>query len=170
MLGRIYVPIRMGGRLVGWQGRYAGELDWGATGKPKYYNAPGMRKGQLLYNYDQALRQPLVVVVEGVTDVWRVGPAGVALFGKSASPEQARLLAAGWHGKPVVVLLDADAADEAEKVRRQVAALHPEQVVVVTLPDGLDPGSCPRDELWKYLLDQAIRQGANLPAEQVVAA
>jgi hypothetical protein len=169
MLGRIYVPIRMGGRLVGWQGRYDGELDWAATGRPKYYNAPGMRKGQLLYNYDQALRQPLVVVVEGVTDVWRVGPAGVALFGKSASPEQARLLAAGWHGKPVVVLLDADAPEEAEKVRKQVAALHPEQVVVVTLPEGMDPGSCPRDELWGLVRAEAARQGANLPAGSVAA-
>ena len=86
------------------------------------------------------------------------------MFGKSASPEQARLLAAGWHGKPVVVLLDADAAEEAERVRRQVAALHPEQVIVVTLPDGLDPGSCPRDELWEFLRAEAARQGANLPA------
>jgi hypothetical protein len=169
MVGRVYVPIRMGGRLVGWQGRYAGELDWGATGKPKYYNAPGMRKGQLLYNYDQALRQPCVVVVEGVTDVWRVGLPAVALFGKSATQEQARHLAAGWHGKPVVILLDADATEEAEKVRHQVAALHPGQVVVVTLPDGLDPGSCPRDELWDFLRAEAKRQGANLPADSAVA-
>jgi hypothetical protein len=170
MATRLYIPIRMGGRLVGWQGRYAGELDWGAAGKPKYYNAPGMRKGQLLYNYDQALRQPLVVVVEGVTDVWKVGPAGVALFGKSASPEQARLLAAGWHGKPVVVLLDADATEEAEKVRQQVTALHPEQVIVVTLPEGMDPGSCPRDVLWRFVRAEAARQGANLPAGSEAAA
>jgi DNA primase len=170
MVTRLYVPIRMGGRLVDWQGRYAGELDWGATGKPKYYNAPGMRKGQLLYNYDQALRQPFVVVVEGVTDVWRVGLPAVALFGKSATQEQAKLLAAGWYGKPVVILLDADAAEEAEKVRQQVAVLHPEQVVVITLPEGMDPGSCPRDELWKLLRAEAKRQGANLPADKLVAA
>jgi DNA primase len=122
-----------------------------------------MRKGQLLYNYDQALRQPLVVVVEGVTDVWKVGPAGVALFGKSASPEQARLLAAGWHGKPEVVLLDADATEEAEKVRRQVAGLHPEQVVVVTLPAGMDPGSCPRDELWGVVRARRSGRGQICP-------
>jgi hypothetical protein len=170
MLCRLYIPIRMGGLLVGWQGRYAGDRDWGACGVPKYYNAPGLRKGQLLYNYDRAMAQPFVVVVEGVTDVWRLGPPAVALFGKSASPEQARLLAAGWHGKPVVILLDPDAADEAEKVRRQVTALHPEQVFVVTLPEGLDPGSCPRDELWEFLRAEARRQGANLPAASAAAA
>jgi DNA primase len=109
-------------------------------------------------------------VVEGVTDVWRVGPPAVALFGKSASPEQARLLAAGWYGKPVVILLDADAAEEAEKLRRQVAALHPGPVVVVALPEGLDPGSCPRDALWELVRAEAARQGANLPAETPVAA
>jgi hypothetical protein len=170
MAGRLYVPIRMEGRLVGWQGRYPMDIDWATTGMSKYYNAPGMRKAQLLYNYDMALRQPLVVVVEGVTDVWKVGPPAVALFGKSASAEQARLLAAGWYGKPVVILLDGDAAEEAEKVRRQVAALHPGPVVVVALPEGLDPGCCPRDALWQLLRAEAELQGANLPAERPVAA
>jgi hypothetical protein len=49
---------------------------------------PGLRKSRLLYNEDLARQQPLVLVCEGVTDVCRVGPAEVALFGKSASRQQ----------------------------------------------------------------------------------
>jgi hypothetical protein len=83
--GRLYVPISQNSILVGWQGRWPGDLDWDAKGISKYYTMPGLRKGQLLYNLDLARQQPLVVVCEGVTDVWSVGSAGVALFGKKVA-------------------------------------------------------------------------------------
>jgi hypothetical protein len=163
MVGRLYVPVVQGGQLVGWQGRYPAELDWKATGVSKYYNMPGLRKGQLLYNLDQARGQPLVVVVEGVTDAWRVGPAAVALFGKTASEAQVQLLAACWRGQPVVILLDADAPEEAEKLRRRLEAFKSSPVVVAELPDGLDPGVCPRGLLWEFLRATALEQGVTLP-------
>jgi hypothetical protein len=162
MLNRIYVPVVMGGELVGWQGRYPAELDWKTSNTPKYYNAPRMPKNQLLYNFDLARRQPAAVVVEGVTDAWRVGPCAVALFGKSASDAQVRLLVSGWYGKPIVVLLDADAAAEAEGLRVRLARLHTGGLAVVRLPDGLDPGVCPRGLLWELLVAEAAVQGVDL--------
>ena len=82
---RLIIPIEMDGRLVGWQARYVGELNWNASGVRKYYNMPGMKKRKMLYNWGRASRSRIVVVVEGVTDVWSVGDAGVGLFGKSMS-------------------------------------------------------------------------------------
>lgn len=167
MSGRIYVPVTMDDALVGWQGRYPAELDWAAAGAPKYYNAPGMTKSQVLYNYDLARAEPVVVVVEGVTDVWRVGPAGVALFGKSASEAQVRLLAATWSDRPVLILLDAEAQAEARELRRRLVALHPRDVAVLSLPSGLDPASCPRALLGQYIVLTAQAQSVRLPEAAV---
>jgi hypothetical protein len=169
MRRRIYVPVRQDTKLVGWQGRWPGELDWGAEDIPKYFTMPGLRKSHLLYNEDLAHRQPLVVICEGVTDVWRVGPAAVALFGKTASRQQLLRLAAGWMGKPAVVLLDADAQADAEELAASLRPFFRNRLVQVTLPDGMDPGSCPRDELWDFLRAEAVRQGANLPAGTAAA-
>jgi hypothetical protein len=170
MRRRIYVPVHQDTKLVGWQGRWPGELDWAAEDVPKYYTMPGLRKTQLLYNEDLARKQPLVVICEGVTDVWRVGPAGVALFGKDPSRQQLLRLASGWMGKPAVVLLDADAKADAEELATSLRPFFRDRLVQVTLPDGLDPGSCPREDLWKLLRAEAERQGANLPAGKLVAA
>jgi hypothetical protein len=169
MRRRIYVPVRQDSKLVGWQGRWPGELDWGAEDIPKYFTMPGLRKSQVLYNEDLARRQPLVVICEGVTDVWRVGPAGIALFGKTASRQQLLRLAAGWMGKTAVVLLDADAQADAEDLATSLRPFFRERLVQVMLPDGLDPGSCPRDELWMFLRAEAAQQRANLPEEAMSA-
>jgi hypothetical protein len=88
----------------------------------------------------------------------------VALFGKSPSRQQLLRLAAGWMGKPAVVLLDADAQADAEELATSLRPLFRNRLVQVTLPEGMDPGSCPRDELWGFVTAEAARQGANLPA------
>jgi hypothetical protein len=160
---RIYIPVVQQGALVGWQGRWPADLDWRAEGIPKYYTMPGLRKGALLYNGDVARQQPLVVVCEGCSDVWRVGPPGVALLGKSASPEQLRLLVTSWAGRPAVVLLDADAGTEARALCDRLRPYFGGRLVLALLPEGLDPGACPRPQLWAFLRARAAGQGVELP-------
>jgi hypothetical protein len=121
--GRIWIPLRQDGELVFWQARYPGDLDWKKSNIRKYMNLDRPVKGLTLYNHDVARTQPLVVVTEGVTDVWKVGKPGVALLGKHASPRQLDLLAAGWGDRCIVILLDADdpdAGQAAEKIRLQL--------------------------------------------------
>jgi hypothetical protein len=89
----------------------------------------------------------------------------VALFGKSPSRQQLLRLAAGWMGKPAVVLIDADAQAGAEELATSLRPFFRDRLVRVTLREGMDPGSCPRGELWKLLRADAARQGANLPTE-----
>lgn len=88
MWNRIVIPIYHNGQYVGFQGRALSDV------KPKYYNPPGASKTEWLYNHDNAQHYSVLVITEGVTKVWRVGPFSVAIFGKTISPQQALMIAA----------------------------------------------------------------------------
>jgi DNA primase len=169
MQGRLYIPLMMRGRLVGWQGRYVGEADWKATGINKYYNLPRIRKSLMLYGYDEAIasKSPFVVVVEGVTDVWGVGPPAVSTLGCSLSDTQLQLLLQ-W--KTIVVYYDPDTYNcrrspggqvQPPAMLRLLEKLLPAAtavgaiVHVVSPPAGTDPGTMSRTENWNHLV-QAI--------------
>lgn len=147
MQGRIYIPIYFNSQLIGWQGRIVGP---GNKYSPKYYNAPGTPKSQMLYNYDVARSQPVVVVVEGVPSVWRLGVAGVCIFGKTLSVWQQNTIATTWHGKPVFVMLDNDAQEELERAVTQLISRNV-TVVPVILPDSRDPADYTRKDLFEIL-------------------
>jgi len=68
LTGRIFIPVIMNGMLVGWQGRYIGDPDWKVSRVQKYFNLRGMSKKDMLYNFDVAKNQPMVVLVEGAAE------------------------------------------------------------------------------------------------------
>jgi DNA primase len=148
---RLIIPVIMNGVWVGWQGRHVGERPWKAERVPKYFTAPGTPRGRVLYNHDLALKRPLVVVCEGPTDVWRVGPAAVALLGKQATPTQLNLVVSGWRDRPVVVLLDGDARADSARLCNQLRPYFKGRLVEVSLPPGQDPGNLSRGELWTLI-------------------
>jgi hypothetical protein len=156
---RIIVPMHMDGDLVGWQARFIGE----PTEKwcPKYYSMPRMLKSAILYNFDSARHYSAVVVVEGITDVWSVGPQAVALLGKVASPYQIGLLSRTWGNGTAIVLLDADAEKESKELTQKLGAVL-KNVVRVQLPEGLDPGNCDRMTLKQLIWSAAVQQGVDL--------
>jgi len=144
VVGRAVIPFYFNNTLVGWQARYLGDLDWKASGIQKYYNLPGFSKTLMLYEYDRAVSQPgrpYVVVVEGVTSAWAVGPHAVALFGKTMSAKQQNLLLTDWAGKPIFVYLDGSAEAESRKVVESLRASHNGPVINVRLPASMDPGN-----------------------------
>ena len=146
MNGRIYIPSFFNSRLVAWQGR----LTRNPTSKqePKYYTQG--RKSQALYNYDVARNEKVVVLVEGAPSVWRLGRAGVAIFGKTLSYWQENTIATTWTGKPVFVVLDCDAQKELEHAVMQLCQ-HNLHVVPVVLPDARDPADYSRSDLRDIL-------------------
>lgn len=150
MLNRLYIPITMNGKLVGWQGRAVND-----TAVPKYFNCPGTSKSRMLYNLDIASKQKHVVVVEGVPSVWRIGPAAVCLFGKTMSLYQQTTIATTWGRKPVVLMLDHDAKAEMEQ---GTAALKARGVDVrpVYLPDSRDPADYDTDDI-ECLISNALK-------------
>ncbi len=160
---RLIVPVYADGVRVGWQARVAADIDFKKTGVPKYYTRPGFAKRRVLYNLDRASKGRVLAVVEGVTDAWRVGCEGVALLGKTVSRDQTELVGA-WARRVdglVVVMLDPEASDEADKVHATLesAAGH---VVRVELPPGRDPGKFNRDVLWGLVTQACAYRGIQL--------
>lgn len=157
---RVIIPIRMHGQLVGWQARRVGPAN--GVDSPKYYGMPGMRKKLMLYNYDTAATKPYVVVVEGATDCHVVGDHSVAMLGKTLSFQQRSLLLSTWGDRPILLLLDPDAREQARGV---VAELRQSNAIVVEicLADGYDPGDYDPQTVHTIIRAQAQSAGVRLP-------
>lgn len=159
--GRIIIPIDFRGIRVGWQARLPYEPR--STRIPKYLTMSGLPKSQILYGYDYACCMPYLVLVEGVTSVWRLGDGAVAAFGKTLSEEQTCLLAAASAGqKPVIVLLDGG-EDRATWEALHKLQRHRVPAVRVDLPPGFDPADFNRQQVFGLIYEQTRAQGVILP-------
>lgn len=156
-IGRLVIPIYTAdNRLAGWQARYVGDCP---PDQVKYLSCRGMKKSQLLYGLPAAINMlgEAVVMVEGPTDVWRLGPGAVALFGKDMSHHQQDLLDHYLPRRPIVVFLDRDAQDEAVELQRTLLS-RGRVTVLAGLPDGRDDvGDCTANEAWQQVV-QALEQ------------
>lgn len=87
---RLYIPIFFQGRQVSWTTRAIGDKV-----SQRYISASAKQETQnhktLVYGLD--LVGSSVVIVEGPTDAWAIGPGAGALFGTAFLPAQVRLLA-----------------------------------------------------------------------------
>lgn len=171
ILGRIIIPIEMEGEPVGWQGRYPADVDWKDVGMPKYLSLPGWKKSRTLYNYDKAARGKLVVVCEGVTDVWRVGAEAVALFGKTIAQYQLEKIIETWGRDGLcVMMLDPGVLGDNVKAQRQLKrriselqAVFGSRLVLVQLGDtARDPGDMTRRHAWRVIGKACHDAGINL--------
>ncbi len=151
---RIIIPIKMEGKLMGWQARYVGDKeDWKKARIPKYYNLSNMPKRSMLYNYDIAIKQNLVVICEGPMDAWRVGKPGVAIMGRTMSYQQKDLVIKHWRDGLVLIMLDKDAEPEAYAIHDQLKSLV-RNVKVIKIEGTKDPGSMTEDEVWDTITSQ----------------
>jgi hypothetical protein len=141
---RIIAPITFEGRLVSYQGRIIVDIE----DKSKRYKACAMKDEaihhkHLLYGWDQASGDSCVVV-EGITDQWRLGPGALATFGTGFKTEQAVLLQRRF--KRVFIMFDPEPQAQcvAEDLGWWLAGMGTE----VLFPDGLttDPGDLKQEE------------------------
>lgn len=147
---RIIVPAYEDGRLVFFQGR-----TW--TDRLPRYDSPPIARDQVLLGLDQARGAEQLLVVEGPFDVLgcaRAGKKSVALLGKQATGGQLAKLAR-FGAKQIVVLLDPEAAKEANSIARSLSIVCP-QVSLGRLPTGVDPGSATPEQIAQAIAD-AIR-------------
>jgi len=102
---RIIVPIQLGSKLISYQTR---SISTDAFDKQKYKACPEklevMKHKHSLFGIDKA-RGDSIIVVEGVMDVFRLGPGAVATFGTQTMPSQRMLLR---RFKRVFILFDID--------------------------------------------------------------
>jgi DNA primase len=129
---RIIIPYFIYGRLVAYSSR-----DITDQQEEKYRHANNqdciVPVKHCLYNID-SVKQDTIVVVEGPTDVWRVGDGCVGLSGVKYTSLQTKLLR---KFKRIFVLLDSDAKNISYGLAYELAPLVPD-VEVVELNTG-DP-------------------------------
>ena len=183
--GTVVLPVCENGKSVAWQSRllydpskvkademaaYGFVKDEKGRFKvpPKYFTMPGFRKGEHLFNFDQASGFGFTVVTEGAFDAMRVGRCAVAAFGKGVTDMQVQILRGCW---PVVVLLlDPDAEDDQELLRRRIEGAgvfggggsSGTKVVSVRLSGYKDAGEAPQREVVRQIVLAARADGVDL--------
>jgi hypothetical protein len=169
MWHRLVLPIYQNGQYVGFQGRLLGD------GRPKYYNPPGASKTDWIYNMDAARHYSVLVVTEGATKVWRIGPFAVALLGKTLSGKQPALLAEmAKQAEFVVLYLDGEAwtvapgknptssptLPAAASTLRTLRLHVPEQkIVVIPLQAGMAPDDFSTEVNHQMIFGQLRQRG-----------
>jgi len=145
---RILIPINWAGEMVSFQGR-------DITGKSslKYLACPKKREKihhkNIVYGKQEKWRNSLIVV-EGVTDVWRLGPNAAATFGIEFKMEQVLQLKQICDKFIIVFDDEPQAQAQARKLATKLKALG-KKVHIETI-EG-DPGGMKQDDA-----DSLVRQ------------
>ena len=136
----IWVPVHLNGKVVSWTTRSIGngETRW-THARPEEEVIPIK---SLLYGWDYV--RSSVVIVEGASDVWRIGPGAVAIFGMMPTVQQIYKLAS----IPLrVICLDKQPkAQRAAAVLAKQLQLFPGTTIVAELESD-DPGSATDKEV-----------------------
>lgn len=139
---RIIVPVFIDGKMVS----FVAAATLRSEGVVKYLNCSPEESiipvNHCLYNYDSI--SDIVVIVEGVTDVWRMGDGFVASFRKGMTSEQIVLLTQKKL-KKVFIMYDADATKNAISLADKLQGIIP-SVEVLELDKG-DPADLSTDEV-----------------------
>jgi len=140
---RILCPVYMNRQMQCYVARdYTGEKD------PKYMNSPvvaSIREPRsCIYNYDTLKGK--IIIVEGITDVWRFGAKVGAFLGITFTPHQIRSLAEK-DIEEATVLFDRGAEKRAKELAHSLASVIP--VVRVAFIEEDDPGVMEQDVALK---------------------
>lgn len=147
---RVVAPVIMDGRLVSYIGR-------DVTGKASLRykvlsdDKAVLPRRSLLYNVDSVKRGGTAVIVEGVTDVWRLGPGAVATLSVAFTPQQVAFLRKKEISR-AFILYDQGADEQAERLAN---ALYWADVEIVTLDKYDDPAELP-DKFAEEFMRQVI--------------
>ena len=169
----IIFPMIMDGKSVGWQARllynpesapedqyeiygYGKNEDGEYIVPPKYLTSPGLDKGRILFNYDNARKFEFVTICEGTFDAIKVGLNGVATLGKGVTDNQMRLLKSYW--RFAIILLDpGDADTDMRKLEANLKISMP--CIRIDLVGYKDAGEAPTNEIWDQIINQMAKHG-----------
>ncbi len=140
---RILAPIYLRGQLVSYQCRDITGNNIPYKGCPIEESVYFLK--YTLYGFDKAVLKKRCVVVEGLTDNWRLGPGAVATFGKNFTPRQALMLAKFFD--KIFLLYDPEdqAQEQADKLYHQLIIGYNKDVEILNLEKG-DPGDLSNEE------------------------
>jgi len=150
---RILAPITWNGDVVSFQSR-----DITGHSDRKYLACPKKREKihhkNILYGKQEKWSgQSGLIVVEGITDVWRLGPAACATFGTAYKLEQ--VLQLSKHHDRFFIIFDNEpqAQKQARKLAKQLDGLG-KQTIIQTVES--DPGSMKQEDA-DYLIKELLR-------------
>lgn len=152
MDNRIFMPtFDEDGDMVYWIARSCLNRD---SKLPKYVNPENtseVRKSAVFNLYKAASHNLPIIVCEGVFSAIACGKTAVALFGKTATPDQISNLC---HVKvnDFIICLDGDATGEAYNLAASIYG-YGKSVSVVLLPYGEDPDTIDKATLFELLAD-----------------
>jgi hypothetical protein len=139
---RIIMPVYINRKLVNFTGR-----DVSDRAKLRYDNCPNeesiMPLKETVYGYDYV--RDTVVVVEGPTDVWRLGRGAVATFGSAYTIKQVKLLK---NFKTRYIMFD-PTDDRAQKRAKELAhdlGCFTGRTEILKFSGYKDPGALPQKE------------------------
>lgn len=139
---RLFIPIVQKGEIVNWTTRSINPKN-----KARYLNARPenvkVLRRELLYGEDYV--KHTVVIVEGPTDAWRIGPGAVATMGLAFSNRQVVKLSRF----PIRVICF-DQEEGAQQQARKLQSLlgsFPGETYRVVLESGKDPGNADMEEV-----------------------
>jgi len=133
---RLIAPVMHRNEIVSWQA-----VDVTGIAAQRYLDCPPDRaripSKHAVNGIDMANERGQAVVVEGVTDQWRMGPGALCLMGKNYTPEQLNYLKENLSRKVrVKVLLDADAWKKSRTFAAELGMYF--EIKIIQLDEG-DP-------------------------------
>lgn len=155
---RLIFPVKYKDKLVGWQTRVVPGTFYGDNfNKVKYHHI--FNKGDYLFNYDNAKKYKMVVVVEGVKKALKF-PNGVATFGTGISRKQ-NLMLREW--KDIVVMMDAEDHNGTQKMANEmvdILKIDGYRAINVDLRkyNAVSPDEVPEDDLACIVYDEWTKQ------------
>ncbi len=142
---RIIIPIIIDNEIVSYTGR-----DITDKAKSKYEHLSNEKSivqvKDCLYNIDTV--KDKCILVEGVTDVWRIGDGSVATFGTEYTTRQLDTLFSK-ELKEVYVMLDHDAIKKANKLAAVLSTFIPKVFIIELINGDGDPADLSNEKVLK---------------------
>lgn len=156
---RILAPIYQHDKLVSFQTR-----DITGTQPQKYLacfqNDELIPHQQCVYGFDLALGRKTCIVVEGITDVWRLGPGAIGTFGIGFTRHQARLIADNFERVHILYDSEIQAQEKAEELGFLISSGFKNPVEVINLSftaEGKDPGDLSQDDADEIMKEIGLK-------------
>ena len=125
--GRIIIPVYLDGEMVCYTSRdYTGEQD---RYKNSFFTDSKLRLRDTLYNYDVARKFDNAHLVEGPTDVWRMGADTLGVFRSALSRGQRNLIIQA-NFQSLTIIFDPSATSRAYTIAGELSPFIPEIKVV----------------------------------------
>lgn len=148
---RIIAPIMFNGRMVSYQGRDITDKQHERY-KACERDLEVIPHKQIVYGIDYASKTS--IIVEGITDVWKLGPGSIGTFGTSYTTKQVILISKRITHAVLLYDSEIEAQIQQEKLAFDLSALGT-KVTQLNLKDG-DPAELDSSDI-KYLRNKYLK-------------